>query len=227
MFPPASSPLPVLLAVTLPLAALYGVFLWWWGGRGRPLTPAEVEQGLQALRAAAAPPPPPAAAEALLAGVRQLLAGDDGREFVMVNLVRHRARAAYPPGERWAGLGDDPREADRRYGRAIVPHLLRQGSLPLFIARRSGRLFEPPGAEAWHYVALVRYRSRRDFLHFALAIERAGIAVHKWAAIETTQVFPTRPMLSLITVRATVAAALLLLGAGLLALATGGAAVGA
>jgi hypothetical protein len=200
-----------MLAVVLPLLALYALFLWWYGGRGRPLDAAEVEQQLQALREASRA----SDAEDLLAGVRRLVSGDDGREFVMMNLVRYRERAAYPPGSPY---GDDPREADRRYGRAIVPHLLRNGSLPVFIARRSGSLFEPAGADAWHYVAMVRYRSRRDFLRFALGIERAGVSVHKWAAIERTHVFPTRPIFSLLFVRAAVAGLLVLLGAVLLGL---------
>ena len=33
-----------------------------------------------------------------------------------------------------------------------------------FIARRSGNFIVPDGADAWHYVAMVRYRSRRDFV---------------------------------------------------------------
>ncbi len=61
------------------------------------------------------------------------------------------------------------------------------------------------GGEDWHYVAMVRYRSRRDFLHFALAIERAGVSVHKWAALESTHVFPVQPLISLIFVRGAVA----------------------
>jgi len=137
---------------------------------------------------------------------------DDGREFVMQNLARYRPKALYPPGRDY---GDDPRAADRRYGRAILPHLLRNGSMPIFIARRSGAFIEPDGMPAWHYVAMVRYRSRRDFMRFALAIERGEIAMHKWAALEQTHVFPVRPLVSLVFVRGTVAA--LLIGLGLLA----------
>ncbi|MFN0184735.1 MAG: hypothetical protein ACKVQR_13055 [Aquabacterium sp.] len=183
-----------LLLTAAPLVLLYGLFLLWYGGRGRPLTPQETDRFLQALAEQARGPD----AQAQLAGVRELVRQDDGREFVMQNLVRYRERAAYPPGH--AGP-DDPREADRRYGRAIIPHLLRCGSLPVFVARRSGSLFTPPGADAWHYVAMVRYRSRRDFLRFALAIEREDIVVHKWAAIEKTHVFPVQPIVSLVTVR--------------------------
>jgi hypothetical protein len=92
-----------------------------------------------------------------------------------------------------------------------MPHLLRFGSLPVFVARRSGSFIEPEGADAWHYVAMVRYRSRRDFLRFAIHVARNDIDMHKWAALEKTHVFPVKPMLSLIFVRGLVAVLLALL----------------
>lgn len=188
------------------LAALYLAFLWWYGGRGRPLTAAEIDAFMDELAAHAQG----AGDATLLEQVRSLVANDDGGEFVMQNLARYRPKALYPAGH---DFGDDARAADRRYGRAIVPHLLRYGNLPVFIARRSGSFIEPEGADVWHYVAMVRYRSRRDFLRFALAIERHGIAMHKWAALEKTHVFPVKPVLSLVFVRGAVAAALTLVGA--------------
>jgi len=194
--------------VCLALLLLYIAFLVWYGGRGKPLTAAEIEAFMTELEVLATE----ANKQDLLAGVRSLLAQDDGREFVMQNLVRYRAKALYPPGHEH--LGDDPRAADRRYGKAIIPHLLRYGNVPVFIARRTGSFIEPAQAEAWHYVAMVRYRSRRDFLRFALSIERAAdIAVHKWAAIETTHIFPVRPVVSLILVRGAVGGLLALLAA--------------
>lgn len=191
----------------LALLLIYIAFLAWYGGRGKPLSATEIEACMSELERLATE----ADKSALLASVRQLLDRDDGREFVMQNLVRYRAKALYPPGHEH--LGDDPRAADRRYGRAIIPHLLRYGNVPVFIARRSGNFIAPAQAEAWHYVAMVRYRSRRDFLRFAISIERAGnIAAHKWAAIETTHIFPLRPVVSLIFVRGAVGVLLALLG---------------
>ena len=195
-----------LLGIALPLVALYVLFLLWYGGRGKPLTQAEIDRFMQQLGSRARGPE----GEAMLAAVRGVVANDDGREFVMQNLVRHRAKAVYPPGY---AFDDDARAADRRYGKALLPHLLRYGNMMVFVARRCGTFLEPAGADAWHYVAMVRYRSRRDFLRFALAIERNDIAVHKWAAIEKTHVFPVRPLVSLIFVRGAVAVLLTLAGA--------------
>lgn len=145
----------------------------------------------------------------MLAHLRAWAAKDDGREFVMHNVVRYRAQAQYPA--HLAHLGTDPRAADQRYARRIIGPLLRQGSFLVWVARRKGRFIEPDGMPDWHYVAMVRYRSLRDFLRFACVIERGDIVVHKWAAIETTQVFPTQPILSLGSVRLLVA---LILGLG-------------
>jgi hypothetical protein len=196
--------------VVLALTACYLLFLRWYGGRARPLSAAEIDAYLAELAAR----PQSEHSHGALDQIRALVRDDDGREFVMQNLVRYRSRALYPDGYQY---DDDPRAADRRYGKAILWPLLRHGNLILFIARRSGVFVEPAGADAWHYVAMVRYRSRRDFLKFALTIERDEITVHKWAAIEKTHIFPVKPLVSLIFVRGAVA--MLLIAAGSLALA--------
>lgn len=197
--------LPIWMTIALPLATLYAGFLIWYGGNGKPMTADEISAGLWDLQASDMSEHATAAVE----DVRQLLASDDGKEFVMQNLVRYRPKALYPPGYHYS---DDPREADKRYGRSIIWPLLRNGNLLLFIARRSGNFLIPAGADDWHYVAMVRYRSRRDFLKFAFEANRADTFVHKWAAIEKTHVFPVKPVISLICVRLTVGLFLLALG---------------
>lgn len=191
------------LVVVLPLAALYVAFLVWYGGRGKPLTHDEIEALLAPLRTRAQGD----AARGHLADLERLVERDDGREFVMQNLIRYRKQALYPPGH---DFGESAPAADRRYGKAIVPYLLRHGSLPIFIAKRSGSFVEPEGIDRWDVVAMVRYRSLRDFLRFANAITQDSITVHKWAAIENTQIFPVRPLVSLVFVRGAVGALLAL-----------------
>ena len=192
----------LLLSIAIPLAVIYYLFLAWYGGNGKPLSPAEIEHFLAELNAHARSERDSAA----IAEVRLLLANDDGKEFVMQNLVRHRPRAAYPPGY-------PPAYADTRWGKAILWPLLRFGNHPVFVAKRCGQFVEPEGADAWHYVAMVRYRSRRDFLRFALVVQKAGLTVHKWAAIEKTHVFPVKPLVSLVFVRGLMATALVFFGA--------------
>ena len=94
--------------------ALYLVFIGWYGGNGRPLRSDEKEQFIAEFRRRLQG----TREEGLIDEAQQLMASDDGKEFVMHNCVRYRAKALYPPGHHY---GDDPREADKRYGKAIIP----------------------------------------------------------------------------------------------------------
>lgn len=201
-----------LLATFGPLVLLYLAFWLWYGGNGRPMSTEEIEEALNKLRST----DPAHNNSAEVDDIRQLLASDDGKEFVMQNLVRYRAKALYPEGSTYS---EDPREADKRYGKSIIGDLLRYGNLLIFIARKSGDFVKPEGADAWHYVAMVRYRSRRDFVRFAIRANQADKFMHKWAAIEKTHVFPVKPLINLFAVRTLVA--LFLFSLGVIALALG------
>ena len=201
-----------LLVTFGPLVLLYLVFWLWYGGNGRPMSTEEIEDALNKLRSTDTAHNNSAEVD----DIRQLLASDDGKEFVMQNLVRYRAKALYPEGSTFS---NDPREADKRYGKSIIGDLLRYGNLLIFIARKSGDFVKPEGADAWHYVAMVRYRSRRDFVRFAIRANQADKFMHKWAAIEKTHVFPVKPLINLFAVRTLVA--LFLFSLGLIALALG------
>lgn len=198
------------LAIALPLCMVYAAFWLWWGGNGQPMTREEVDAAIRELEATGGNTEHH---QQVLNEIRELMASDDGKSFIMQNLVRYRPKALYPPG---TSYGDDPREADKRYGKSIMGDLLRHGNLLLFVARRSGSFITPEGADAWHYVAMVRYRSRRDFLKFAHDSSQGDKFIHKWAAIEKTHVFPVKPLISLFAVRTLIALFLFSLGATLM-----------
>lgn len=189
------------------LVVIYAVFLIWYGGHGTPLTPEETDRLFAGIaeRAKNEPNPDGRIREEL----RTLAASDDGNEFYMLNLIRYRPKALYPAG---SGYGEDALEADARYNRAIAPYLLRHGGVPVFIGEPQGRFLDEAGDPVWQRVAIVRYRSRRDLLEMVIDLAGQNVAVHKWASIEKTQVFPVRPIFSLIFVRGPVAALLVLLG---------------
>ena len=128
-----------LLATFGPLVLLYLAFWLWYGGNGRPMSTEEIEEALNKLRST----DPAHNNSAEVDDIRQLLASDDGKEFVMQNLVRYRAKALYPEGSTYS---DDPREADKRYGKSIIGDLLRYGNFLIFIARKSGDFVNPEGA---------------------------------------------------------------------------------
>jgi hypothetical protein len=196
------------LLIGLALAALYLVFLFWYGGRGAPLTQTEIDQALGQLEGGSTHTADPAS----LGQLRRVLSNDDGREFVMHNLVRWRPKALYPSGSTY---DDDVRAADKRYGRAIVWPLVKRAGLVMMVARNAGRFIDDGQSLPWTYIAMVRYRSRRDFLRFVVETEQRNVFMHKWAAIEHTQVFPVQPIVSLFAVRLMVGMLLALLALGL------------
>jgi hypothetical protein len=196
--------------LVLVLAVLYGVFLAWYGGSSTPLTPEETERYLATVKAKAGGGEGQVhGIERMLEELRRLCANDDGREFLMLNLIDFRDQALYPAGSPFTGSALD---ADARYNRAIVPVLLKHGGHPVLLATPSGPFIEEVGDHHWDRVAVVRYRSRRDLLEIVVELAGAGVAAHKWAAIERTQVFPMAPAFTLGSPRGQVAVLLLALG---------------
>jgi len=196
-----------LLVLIACFVILYVVFLVWYGGRGKPLSREEVEDFLKEMQKLAGKQGQ-AAELPLLDRFRDLAVSDDGKEYYMVNLQKFRKKALYPVG---SPFNDDPMAADDRYNRAIIPLLLKHGGLPVFGSKVQGRFIHPSGADDWDHVAMVRYRSRRDMLRMAIEVAGKGVDIHKWAALERTQVFPVRPVVSLFRVRTLVAAAFLVI----------------
>ncbi len=188
-------------------ASLYALFLLWYGGRGKPLSPEEIDARLTETQKRSGQE----TTSPLLEQLRALAGQDDGRAFYMVNLIKFRKQAVYPPG---SPFDDDPTAASARYNRAIMPRLLRHGSHPVFASRVQGRFLHPDGATEWDMAAMVRYRSRRDMLNMVVGLAGSGADLHKWASIEETHVFPVQPVVSLIFVRGMVA--VLMVGGALL-----------
>ena len=101
-----------------------------------------------------------------------------------------------------SSFGDDPLAANDRYNRAIIPLLLKHGGHPVFLGQVQGRFIHPDSADDWDQVGIVRYRSRRDMLKMAIEIVGLGVDIHKWASLEKTQVFPVKPIVNLMLIRA-------------------------
>ena len=190
------------------LLLVYLAFLGWYNGHAVALKPAEIDGYISRIRsiAKAAGITPD---ENLVNELRQLAASDDGKEFFMLNLINYHQQAQYPAGSGFSGTG---LEADERYNRAIVPLLLKHGGHPVFLGTPMGRFIDQVGDVHWQRVALVRYRSRRDLLKMVTDVAAKPIAIHKWASIEKTQVFPVSSFFNLIQVRGLIAVLLVMVG---------------
>lgn len=166
-------------------AVAYGAFRLWYDGWRRPLRPDEIERFLAALAGT------PGAELNDLAVLRRFLEDDDGREFVMANLVR------IAPGEVAHPRTGAPTAAlalMREYIRGFLPTLLKRGGVPMLQARKIGGYVDAwntPSDPGWTLVGMMRYRSRRDMA--ALATDPRFVAAHpfKAAAIPVTFSFPT------------------------------------
>ncbi len=198
---------PYQILVWLVLTFSYLVFWIWYGGRGQPLSQAETRDLLAEMRRRAGKQAEDDAP--LLDHFRELAISDDGLDFYMVNLLKFRQKAEYPPG---SSFGDDPLAANRRYNKAIVPLLLKYGGHPVFLGQVQGRFIHPDASDEWDQVGIVRYRSRRDMFRMALEMIDRGADIHKWASLEKTQAFPVKPLLHLGFVRVIVVLVFLLLG---------------
>jgi hypothetical protein len=195
-------PPDIIFFVTLGL--LYLLFWFWYGGRCKSLTQAEVESLLSEMKRRAGKESQ-AEESPLLNQFRELTKNDNGREFYMVNLLKFRQKALYPAG---SPFDDDPLAANARYSRAILPLLLKHGGHPVFLGQVQGRFLHPGGADDWDQVGIVRYRSQRDMIKMAVEIAGLEVDVHKWASLERTQVFPVKPLFNLNLTRVMVAVVL-------------------
>jgi len=157
---------------------LYTLFWFWYVGLRRKITPEEVE-----------------ATMALFAknntwndtqreNMRNFLANDDGRDFVMVNLV----------------LLNRPQRESRKqldsYQKVFLGQLLRKAGHPVLVAMAASGNIENVACdqdEGWGAAGMIRYRSRRDLMEILPAT--IGSAHHglKLAALERTFAFPASP----------------------------------
>lgn len=177
--------------IWLPAALAYGLFVGWYENWRGPLRRGEIESYMARLQGT------PTAEHNDLAVLREFLHNDDGREFVMLNLVRVAPGQAPHPE-----TGEPTRSADllQAYTRAFLPELIRRGGHPAIVSRKVGgyvdawRVEPDPG---WTIVGYMRYRSRRDMME--LVVDPRFVAMHpfKMAATAETFSFPTQPMMML------------------------------
>lgn len=110
---------------------------------------------------------------------------------VMLNQLRFRDRAAYPPEE----AACSGREAYRRYSQVALQAISRIGGSVIFSGRPGASLIGPED-EVWHAVFLVRYPSV-DAFRSMLAMPGYRAAVrHRTAAIEDSRLIPIMPAMA-------------------------------
>ncbi len=176
------------LLLWLASALLYGAFFWWYTNTSGPLSDDEIDTFVEQMRSAGRDPEQ-------IAELRRFMAQDDGRQFLMVNVL-HMADTPKPvPGV----PADESADAVlSRYMAHMYPELAKRASHPVFAGSAIFATMDVTGiegAEKWTSAALMRYRSRRDLLEIAMNPVFREKHVFKMAALEKTIAFPVRPQL--------------------------------
>lgn len=167
---------------------VYAVFRGWYDNWRGPLTRDEIAAYLEKLDGRTDTTP-----EALEA-VRRFVETDDGKDFVMFNIVKANLTPVADPVSGAMVPGVD---LLRRYARQFTPVLIANGGHPAIIRRKIGGYMDSWETEpdpGWTIIGLMRYRSRRDMMN--LIVDPRFEAAHpdKLAGTLATFSFPTAPM---------------------------------
>jgi len=168
-------------------AILYLVFSLWYFNLKGPLTPAEIEHYSKQFSSQSPTDP---------AVLRKFMEDDDGKEFIMLNLVRlHEGQVARPDtGE----MMKSPEILQGYFG-PFSKALFKRGGHPVILARKKGGYIDSWNAaadEGFQIVGTMRYRSRRDLMILASDPRFADAHKYKLAAIDGTISFPMQTQMS-------------------------------
>ena len=178
------------------LVVIFFAFSAWYGGNGKPITAEEGAALLDELRANYANAP--VGEQSFVTNMEAMIPNDDGKEFYAVNLEQLKD-------------GPEAEAADAAYGRVVIPLLLARGAHPVFISEPAGLMLGDYGNQV-DRVAVVRYRSLRDLIDMVNDPKMIAGGHHKFAALEHTEVFITRPFITFVQIRFLVALLLILIG---------------
>ncbi|MDE2185045.1 MAG: DUF1330 domain-containing protein [Alphaproteobacteria bacterium] len=113
----------------------------------------------------------------------------------MLNLIRLKALAAYPPGHPNAGKGMTGLDAYREYGRTSGPIFRKLGGRIVWSGRPEGVL-TGPADERWDLAFIAQYPNAGAFLAMVTDGEYREHVIHRQAAVEDSRLvrfFPLDP----------------------------------
>lgn len=188
--------------------AVYVAFRLWYDNWRGPLTQAEIDSFMaKAIDSKMGEYSDPAV-------IRAFLEADDGREFIMSNLVGlHVQKVPHP----FTGTPTEGLKLLQEYAKLFIKVLFRHGGHPMMAMRKLGGYVDSwntPPDPGWHVVGAMRYRSRRDMMELATdpalkevhPLKAAGTAVTFSFPAEVIVAFALRPRVWVGLVLALVAA---------------------
>lgn len=206
----------MIIAIWVGALVAYLAFRLWYDGLGKPLTPDEIAHFSQAFQDSA----DKGLSTGEVATLRRFMEEDDGKEFIMVNLVEFNSSPVTHPD-----TGQDIKASAllTEYTKPFMGKILRRAGHPVIAGQAVGGYLDAwntPEDPGWHMAGLVRYRSRRDVILLSFA-DPAFAEIHKYkiAAMKQTFAFPVQTRVALYASPRVTVALLLALGAALLQLA--------
>lgn len=168
----------------------YLLFRCWYDNWSGPLKPAEIDACMEQLadRFAGTGNTPEV--------LRAFLEADDGREFLMVNLVKVQTAQVMDPA---SGQSVPGVELFKRYAKRFMPVLFRTGGHPGFVGRKVGGYIDAWNVEpdpGWTIFGLMRYRSRRDLMKLVMDPAFKDTHPEKLLGTLATFSFPAQRMVS-------------------------------
>jgi len=120
----------------------------------------------------------------------QRLLQDVGRlgPIVMINLLRYRAQAEYPPG--FDATPCTGREAYQRYGAVAMVKVAEVGGSMLWMGAVKMPVIAPDGEE-WDDAVLVQYPSRAAFVEMVSKPDYQAAVPHRTAALADSRLLLT------------------------------------
>jgi len=125
--------------------------------------------------------------------MREFAKSDDGKPFYMANIMRLREQPIYPEGYEFKG---SVAEADEEYAKKLIPILAAMGAHPAYVSNAMPNAITygaTSEANHWDQIALIRYKSRRDFFDMLTNDEYIQASVLKGASMGTVVLTPTQP----------------------------------
>lgn len=175
------------------------IFLLWYGGKSKPLSEKEIDELIGKIEEQHNADKESTISKQL----RTLCESDDGRSFYMVNLMKFNT-------EYNEELQMTPMQAHEIYSKGIVKELLKRAGHPVMMTKVTGSFIKESDSE-WDDIGIIRYRSRRDMLKMIMNFSDPEFDKYKWAALEKTDVFPTKLAIHLPFVRIVVLSIILLI----------------
>lgn len=176
----------------------YAAFWCWYVGFRKKITPEEVDQTMSLFGSDGS------WNEKQQESLRHFLANDNGKDFVMVNLLHLKS----------------PRRESRKklaiYQKIFLGALLRKAGHPVMIATAASGNIENVAcdhADDWGAAGMIRYRSRRDLMEMLPATIGSKHHHLKLESLEKTFAFPSSPWFMLGGPRIVVALAIALIAA--------------